>query len=773
MKNDLIKKVLPTPLHPFAMKARWSVKFLIAAALWRIHYRSKAFRFWRRDQWERLRPRRVDALGLKQHAQPLVSIIIPVHNQYRFTARCLDSIAKARVLASFEILVVDDQSSDQTARQLGEVENLRLLSNEGERGFVHACNLGAAHARGRFILFLNNDTLVEDEWLDDLVTTFDHFPDAGAVGVRLVFADGRLQEAGGIVWRDASAWNYGRFLKPEAPRFSYARRVDYCSGSCLMVATDLFRELDGFDEAFAPGYYEDTDLCFRIREAGRAVVYQPAVTVCHYEGATAGRKLTEGMKRFQDEHRDVFYRRWRQTLAEHRESGVDVELEKERDVGRKLLLIEPRMIRPDRDSGSLRMFNLIRVLQRLGYRITFAPDNLLRVEPYTQELQSMGVEVLYAPFEPSIDFHLQEKGWQYDVVLLSRLEVGRRHSSRVRSLCSRAVFIYDTVDLHHVREQRRADLEESARAQKVARETRADEMDVIRQSDLTLVVSETERETLLEHDPNLEVFVVSNIHEQFESSRSFEEREGLLFIGGFEHPPNVDGVLWFAREVLPVLEAKGYDDQVHIVGSHPPPEIQALASDRLLVTGFVPDVSDYFNDCRLSIAPLRYGAGVKGKINQSMARGLPVVGTLPAIEGMGLTDGEDVLVADEPDSFAEAVLNVYQDQDLWQKLVAGGRKNIETYYSVSAAEHSVASVLNHVDSLLSPSRVWNVDQVAALLKIPASSVMAMVEREEIPYLDLDGEIRFHRPSLDVWLESRVVKGLVSAERDREARRQTA
>ena len=143
----------------------------------------------------------------------------------------------------------------------------------------------------------------------------EQFPDAGAVGPRLVFADGRLQEAGGIVWQDASAWNYGRFMKPEAPRYSYARRVDYCSAACLMVRAELLRELEGFDEAFAPGYYEDTDLCFRLRKAGKAVYYQPGVTVAHYEGATAGRRQTAGMKQHQDRNRDIFYKRWRETLS--------------------------------------------------------------------------------------------------------------------------------------------------------------------------------------------------------------------------------------------------------------------------------------------------------------------------------------------------------------------------------------------------------------------------------------------------------------------------
>lgn len=757
MTKRLVKALLPERLHDGARSAGWWLRFFLAAGLWRFQYIGRGLRFGLRERWERLVPPSLDGVDLTPDDEPLVTVVIPVHDQYHFTARCLKVLAAVETEVPFEVVLVDDRSTDGTPDRLAGVEGLRVVPNRGPGGFVHACNSGAAEARGRYVLFLNNDTEVEDRWLDYLVGTFDTFPDVGAVGAKLIFPDGRLQEAGGIVWRDGSAWNYGRFMKPDHPRFSYARQVDYCSAACLMVERSLFEQLGGFDTRFAPGYYEDTDLAFRVREAGYAVYYQPAARVIHYEGATAGRSTASGMKRYQVEHHEIFLARWRSVLDGHRMSGLRPELEKERYVDRRVLVVEPRMIRPDRDSGSLRMFNLIRVMSELGWRITFAPDNLLHVEPYVSALQSIGVETLHAPFVPSIDAHLVESGRLYDAVILSRLETGRRHLERMRRLAPQAAIVFDTVDLHFVREKREAELLGEQRHERQAKRTRTEELDIATRSDATIVVSELEREVLLEESPSLDVFVVSNIHEQYPSEFGFDQRRDVLFIGGFEHPPNVDAVLWLVEEIVPEVERLGLDTRFHIVGSHPPREIRALDSERVIVTGFVEDVQPYFERCRLSVAPLRYGAGVKGKINQSMAHGLPVVATSIACEGMGLENRRDVLIADTAERFAAAIVELYDDGELWRRLAAGGRANIEALYSMAAARRAIARVLDFVTSRSSTERrgkggaVWRPAEAAVYLKVSRAQLLEAVARREIPHLDIGGEIRFHRQGLESWV----------------------
>ena len=204
-----------------------------------------------------------------------VSIIIPVFNQLEYTHACLASLQTVEEQAPFEVIIVDDCSTDATADALPQVDGIIYLRNEKNSGFVVSCNHGAENARGKYLVFLNNDTLLKPGWLTALLDTFTEEPRAGIVGSKLLYPDGRLQEAGGIIWRDASGWNYGKFDDPEKPEYNYLREVDYCSGAALMVPKALFESLGGFDSRYAPGYYEDTDLAFKVRRAGYKVFYQP------------------------------------------------------------------------------------------------------------------------------------------------------------------------------------------------------------------------------------------------------------------------------------------------------------------------------------------------------------------------------------------------------------------------------------------------------------------------------------------------------------------
>ena len=240
-----------------------------------------------------------------------MSIIIPVHGKLDYTLACLASVAEHAGQTPLEIIVVDDASPDDSADTLAAIPGLHLLRNERNLGFVGSCNAGAAAARGRWLLFLNNDTQVTAGWLEALLGTFDDFDRAGLVGARLVYPDGRLQEAGGLVFSDGSGWNYGRLDDPANPAYSYARPTHYCSGAAIMLEKQLFDRLGGFDDRYAPAYYEDTDLAFKVRHAGLQVVYQPAATVIHFEGVTSGTDTGSGIKRYQVINQDKFVAAWR------------------------------------------------------------------------------------------------------------------------------------------------------------------------------------------------------------------------------------------------------------------------------------------------------------------------------------------------------------------------------------------------------------------------------------------------------------------------------
>ena len=625
---------------------------------------------------------------------PRASIVIPVYNHFAHTLGCLRSIARNADGAAFEVIVVDDCSSDETAARLAEIGGIRVLRNAQNLGFIGACNAGAAQARGEFIVFLNNDTAVTAGWLDALLGTFEARADCGLAGAKLVYPDGRLQEAGGIVFADGSGWNYGRYDDPAAPACNYLREADYCSGAAIALRRELYQRLGGFDTRYAPAYYEDTDLAFRVREAGLKVYYQPAATVVHFEGVSSGTDTGSGIKRYQLVNQEKFRERWADALALQPKPGTPIALAREHRVRGRVLVVDACTPMPDRDSGSLRMLNLVRLLQADGWKVSFLAENLAHHGHYTEALQRLGVEALYHPWIADPVAWLREHGSLLDVVVLSRHYVASAYAPLVRVYAPHARLVFDTVDLHYLRERRAAELSGDPEALRAAARTEAQELKLVRAADVTVVVSPVEQEILRRECPSARIEVLSNVHEVAGSRRDFASRRDLYFVGSYQHPPNVDAMRWFVREVWPLAAARLPDARFHVVGSGLDEALsRELAGERIEVHGHVADLDPYLDGCRLAVAPLRYGAGVKGKVNLGMAHGQPVVATPVAVEGMNLVDGEDVLVAATAAEFADAIVRLYGDAALWQRLSDRGTENVRRHFSFDAARAALARIL--------------------------------------------------------------------------------
>lgn len=635
-----------------------------------------------------------EPFALPTSGQPLVTVIIPVHGKLDYTLACLRSLRRHAAAAAFEVIVVDDASPDDTAGALSQIEGLRLLRNEHNLGFVGSCNAGARQALGEFLLFLNNDTQVLPNWLDGLLDCFAQRADCGMAGSRLVYPDGRLQEAGGLVFGNGSCWNVGRFEPRNAPQWQRRRAVDYVSGASLLIRREVFEQVGGFDMRYAPAYYEDTDLAFAVRQLGLKVYYEPTSTVVHCEGVSAGTDLSGGMKRHQVVNQDKFVAKWATALSAHPPAGTALPKALQWRLQGRVLVVDSMTPDPARDSGSLRLCGILRLLDEQGWHTSFLPDNGSADPHEVALLGALGTDVLCRPWVANLPQWLREHGPELHAVMLCRHTVAGQYASLVRKYAPQARLLFDTVDLHFLREQRAAELSGSAAMARQAQASRKSELALIGDADVTFVVSSHEQALLARELPAARVELLSNIHEVHGCRQPHADRKDLVFIGGAGHPPNADAIRWMASEILPALRERMPDIRIHVLGDVPDGIRRELAVPGLELHGRVPELAPWLDGALASIAPLRFGAGVKGKINMAMSYGVPVIATPIAVEGMQLRDGVDVIVAPDACAMTEAVKRLRGDAALWASLSEHGLDNVATHFSPAAASATLARALS-------------------------------------------------------------------------------
>lgn len=639
-----------------------------------------------------------EAFAFPAAAAPRVSIVVPVHQQVDYTWSCLRHLKDTTPAGVAELIVVDDASTDATAELLERSDGVITVRNAENLGFVASINRGAEMASGEHLVLLNNDTEVQPGWLEALLRAVESGPDVGAVGAKLVFPDGRLQEAGGIIWNDATGWNYGFGKDPEAPPFNHRREVDYCSGAALLVRRSLFAELGGFDRRFDPGFYEDVDLCFSLRAKGWRVLYEPTSVVVHHGGMTFGTDERRGVSPHSraDEHRNrqVFAAKWADELSSHFPPGAHEGLRGGRDRGAVSVLVCDEWVpTDDRDAGSLRMTWILKLLVDMGCQVTLFPRNRFGRQPYTARLQEAGVEVHHGA-QPFASF-AEERAGLYDVVLVSRPDVGVELLDDARRWFPDALLLYDTVDLHFLRERRRMALDGRGSAEAAAKMWEV-ETGLMRRSSATVVVTDAEEAVIHREVPGVRTVLLPTVHEPLGAVRpGFDSRAGLLFIGSFVHEPNVDAVEYLLDEIMPRI-GRHQRLRLWVIGENPPTRLVRRQVPGVVFTGFVPDADTFLRQSRVFVAPIRYGAGIKGKIGHAMAQALPVVTTSVGAEGMGLLDEKTAMLRDDPEAFAEAVLRLHDDEQLWTSLAEEGLEKVRADWSPAATRIRLEALVRAV-----------------------------------------------------------------------------
>lgn len=645
------------------------------------------------------------------HDKTTTDIIIPVYGKIDFTLRCIHSVlmdiadlATASCIKTIpSIIIVDDASPRQEGiRELSILHAngvCKLVQNRSNIGYLKSCNEGANSGSGQYLVFLNNDTNVCHGWLQSLLRTFELIPSAGLVGSKLLYPNGQLQEAGGIVWKDGSACNYGREQNPLNPDFSYMRNVDYISGASIAIKRKLFDELGGFDTRYAPAYYEDTDLCFRVAEAGYNVVFQPCSQVIHHEGISCGKATSGGIKKYQLVNQRRFFLRWRKKLfEEHEERGNYTLQAKSRGMIGHCLVIETTTLTPDQDAGSRFVMDYCIILRSLGYEVSYLPAGNFHYWPEkTPLLQGYGIRVLYSPFVTSIDEAFKTNQGGYDFCIVCRPEQAQV-LDQLRVKMGRKPIFYFTHDIHHRRMNLENGTNPGSHSDYIINKTRANEVKAIELSTCAIHISKEEESFMNSIIHHNSVVIRPMIEAGSITDRSFGSNT-IIFIGSARHSPNPDAVYWFASQILPIIQSH-IDCNFLIAGGGYAPSLRAaLENSSVNFLGFVENLDKLYSMATISVAPLRFGAGVKGKIVESFAYGLPCVMTEMASEGLEIEAGSilgQCIARKDLDAkgFADKCVQLLSDSAMHNEVSIECLSHHKKYFSRTACTQSWIDLLD-------------------------------------------------------------------------------
>lgn len=626
---------------------------------------------------------------------PRVSVLLVLFNRAELTLKCLESLARCRGVA-LEVIVVDNGSTDRTRELLERVRGVRCLFNAENTGFVRAANQAAGEATGELLLFLNNDAEVFPSSIRSAVETLSRSPDAGAAGGRVIGLDGKLQEAGSIVWRGATTQGYGRGDSPRSGAYRFPREVDYCSGVFLLTRREVFRELGGFDLRFAPAYYEEADYCFRLRRRGWRVVYDPDAVVVHFGSASLPSEMH--CSRMLSRNRPVFLEAHRGELEEayEAEEGNLWPASDRREFRGRILLLDDHVPLEELGGGSPRMQEILHLLCELGYFVTFFAANPVPLDrrAVRRELSEDNLELIHHLGRPGFADFWKARRRHYDVLIVSRphnfrelLDAGFDPGSEPVRL------IYDAEAV-------------VSRRLSFAREVLGDEaplpedeMSLEEEVALARAAQEvwavTEEEGRLLAGPDQRMSVVPHSAKGAPGARTFEERRGLLFVGRLDEEwnPNVDALRWFLEKIHPLVVDRLGPVRLTVIGRAGhldlprPPEV--------VFAGRVPNLDPIYDEHRLFIAPTRFAAGIPHKVTGAATHGVPVVATSFLARQLGWRDRVELLDGGDgdPGRFADRIATLYRDAALWREIRENALLRVRAEHSREAMKRCLLRAL--------------------------------------------------------------------------------
>jgi GT2 family glycosyltransferase len=630
--------------------------------------------------------------------RPDVSIVITTYNGWDLTKKCLASLvdsAKSSALSA-EIIISDNCSTDDTPHAWQDFQNgrwpVRYRRNHENLGYLRNANAGAAEARGTFLCLMNNDVIVQPGWLDGLVQVLRDEEQIGLVGPKYLDAKDEVIEVGLSIFRDGTATQLGHGTDLSDPEFSYINDVHYCSMACAVVRADLFRELGGYDETYAPAYYEDADLCMRITEKGRRVVVNPGVVVKHLFG---GSHSAEESRRLMDKNRALFVARWKDRLnSTHAAPGAA--LVRLRTLPRKPALVFhfPASVNPNSTTGAQRTWHLMLEARKRGHHVIYVGQDEPGEQSHLAVLRRQGVEVRKHRIGAERRLVQQLVAASTVEAAIMSFAIAENAYGYLYDQCDpRVVRVFDTVDLNFLRELR---ADERQLSHGGLQDTKFDrlpdaayeEIASMLRSDVVLVVSEEEKRVLVGqlHLPPEKIHIVSTIHSVAQAIVPYAERKGFSFIGYGGHLPNVDAIEYMVSAIWPRIRQQLPAANLVIFGFGLPQKVQALHDPGrgIVIYGYVEDHLAALGSSRVMLAPLRFGAGVKGKIGEALGVGTPVVTTPTGAEGID-SEGTVLAVETRPERIADRAVEIYRNEDQWLRASRAGMELLEKRFSKTEA----------------------------------------------------------------------------------------
>ena len=616
-----------------------------------------------------------EQLKFPEDEKPQLSIVLVFYQQAHLSYLCLQSLLEFADV-SYELIIVDNNSTDETATLLDKIDNTTIIRNVDNLGFVKAVNQAAEVAAGEYILLLNNDALIEKSTLSNALQVIESDESIGAVGAKIKLLDDSTQEAGSIIFSDGACLGYGRGKPTDSYEFMFQRDVDYCSGAFLLFRNSSFKALGGFDLDYAPAYYEESDFCIRLQEKGLRIVYVPTCQITHYEFASSGG--IQAAKKLQAEHQQLLCAKHADFLEERlMNDGSNILRARTRNNFPNILVIDDRVPHPSLGAGYPRCSNLLFELSKMDLNISFYPllfpqekwDDVYKTVPNTIEVVlESGLQELQSFLEARKDF--------YQHVVVSRvhnMEFFNHCLSLNPDLLGDAKIIYDAEAVSAPREILRMEFLGEAMSAKDQAKLIDKELQQSKLAGKIVAVSNNEAEIFKRHGYS-DTVVLGHTITSKPGSNGFMQRSGLLFVGALrdEGSPNVDSLLWFLINVFPILEQAIPGIKLNVVGDNSAPSLATIGKDNINFTGRIDSIEEIYNISRVFIAPTRFAAGIPHKIHEAAAKGLPSVTTPLLAQQLGWKDSKELLVGDTPEGYAAQCIKLYQDEKLWQDVRDAG-----------------------------------------------------------------------------------------------------